>query len=154
MTEQFKIEDRDISGDIQLHSKNSVEQGTAEEFLAAIDAVLAFPEVKKIRWEQFTPYFNDGDPCEFNVHEPAVKFTGHLKQFSEQYSDYGDGYLDAWNLKYRAEKDKFSLPEGLVEALSAVSSSRFESVCRSNFGEHARVTASRKGFKVEFYKHD
>lgn len=28
--------------------------------------------VKAITWKQYTPYFNDGEPCEFSVGEPAV----------------------------------------------------------------------------------
>jgi len=32
----------------------------------------AHPEIKCIFWSQYTPYFNDGDPCTFSVHEPSV----------------------------------------------------------------------------------
>ena len=27
------------------------------------------PDVTGIGWTQYTPHFNDGDPCEFSVHE-------------------------------------------------------------------------------------
>ena len=26
-----------------------------------------YPGVKNVRWTQYTPYFNDGDPCEFST---------------------------------------------------------------------------------------
>ena len=29
------------------------------------------PEVKVIKWAQYTPYFNDGDACIFGVNEPT-----------------------------------------------------------------------------------
>lgn len=28
-----------------------------------------YPFVKGVAWTQYTPYFNDGEPCEFGVHE-------------------------------------------------------------------------------------
>lgn len=28
-----------------------------------------YPEISHFRWEQYTPYFNDGDSCEFSRHE-------------------------------------------------------------------------------------
>jgi len=28
------------------------------------------PEIDSVFWMQYTPYFNDGDVCEFSVHEP------------------------------------------------------------------------------------
>jgi hypothetical protein len=54
-----------------------------------------FP-VEAVRWTQYTPYFNDGDPCEFGVHEPYVKITG-----LDDEGDYGDGFIDSWSLTYR-----------------------------------------------------
>ena len=31
-----------------------------------------FPEVESVRWSQYTPYFNDGEPCEFGVNELTI----------------------------------------------------------------------------------
>ena len=28
-----------------------------------------YPEVRSVVWSQYTPYFNDGEPCYFSVHE-------------------------------------------------------------------------------------
>lgn len=30
------------------------------------------PDIKMVAWTQYTPYFNDGDPCEFHVGEVYV----------------------------------------------------------------------------------
>ena len=32
---------------------------------------IEYPEIGKIEWTQYTPYFNDGDPCVFGVGELA-----------------------------------------------------------------------------------
>ena len=35
----------------------------------------ANPNIDGIYWTQYTPYFNDGDPCEFSVHDPSIILT-------------------------------------------------------------------------------
>lgn len=36
------------------------------------------PYIEAVRWEQYTPYFMDGDPCEFGVHDIQFKFSQEL----------------------------------------------------------------------------
>lgn len=43
----------------------------------------AYPEVTEYTWYQYTPGFNDGDPCEFTMGESAIKYT---KDFYESFS--------------------------------------------------------------------
>lgn len=31
-----------------------------------------YPEIEAIKWSQYTPYFNDGEPCEFGVGDVTV----------------------------------------------------------------------------------
>lgn len=49
--------------------------------------------VKEVYWEQYTPYFMDGDACEFSVHELQCRFA---HQYDED-GDYENGeyYYDA-----------------------------------------------------------
>lgn len=37
-----------------------------------------YPDLEEFSWDQYAPYFNDGDPCEFSVHSdyPEVKLKG------------------------------------------------------------------------------
>lgn len=148
--EKFSITSRAVEGDIQDTSKPQYEQWTAEQFLSVVDDILAVPGVDSIRWRQYTPYFNDGEPCEFSVHDVQVK----LVDGDPEGGDYEDGYEDSWTLSYRAEREGVTLPTGLEDALKKWQSAHFESVARKNFGDHAIVTATRGGFSVEFYDHD
>jgi len=34
-----------------------------------------YPDLKYITWQQYAPYFNDGDACEFNVYQPTFIFA-------------------------------------------------------------------------------
>lgn len=36
------------------------------------------PDLESIKWTQFTPYFNDGEACEFGVNEPEFKVKNTL----------------------------------------------------------------------------
>lgn len=148
--EDLLIKDRPVVGSIEDTSKPAVDQWSVEEFLSVVDDILAVPEVEAIRWRQYTPYFNDGDPCEFSVHDIEVKLIGG----DPEAGDYEDGYVDAWSLKYYAEKSDEELPMGLLDAMKKWQSAHIESVVRKNFGDHATVTADAEGFSVEFYDHD
>lgn len=150
MSNEFKIENRPIEGDVNPYDKIDAPQKSPAEFLATVDAILAIPEVHSLRWRQYTPYFNDGDPCEFGVHDLEVKLTTS----PEDAGDWEDGYEDSWTLGYYAEKEGRTLPEGLKEAMKLWDPRAFEAVARSNFGDHATVTATREGFSVDFFDHD
>jgi hypothetical protein len=43
--------------------------GLLEDFLAET------PEVEAVVWTQYTPHFNDGEPCTFGVHEARVRLS-------------------------------------------------------------------------------
>jgi len=64
---------RPIVGDIGYYSRTPTPQAPASELIALLDAVLALPGVDAVQWEQYTPYFNDGDVCVFSVHEPEFR---------------------------------------------------------------------------------
>ena len=52
------------------------EQDDTQLLIDALDRVLALEHVASVRWEQYTPSFNDGEPCRFSVHRVAVRLEG------------------------------------------------------------------------------
>lgn len=47
-----------------------------------VDLFSKYPELVAVRWQQYTPVFNDGDPCEFSVDSPdEIIYT---KEFSDK----------------------------------------------------------------------
>jgi hypothetical protein len=118
--------------------------------------------VDAIRWRQYTPYFNDGDACEFSVNDPAVRFAG-----DEESGDYEDGFNDAWSLTYGLEKGYFTPPDGVDVAQVSAALKEFASmICTRDaqdfmedlFGDHVTVTIRRPvaaaTIEVEDYNHD
>lgn len=66
----------------------------------------ACPEVEAITWTQYTPYFNDGESCEFSVHDKYFILVG-----DEDPDDY-EG-----SVTYN-EKDLARAEKGLAEAVA------------------------------------
>jgi hypothetical protein len=51
---------------------------------------IEFPEVKCVGWTQYTPYFNDGDTCEFSVND--AYFVTDEKFTQESIEGIGSAY--------------------------------------------------------------
>lgn len=98
------------------------------------------PSVKAVKWQQYTPYFNDGEPCEFSVREFYFEVDG----VECESSDYDDGFFSTWS------RGAPKTTVAAVRRLSEIDDEIFEAC----FGDHVEVTATRKGFKVEEYDHD
>lgn len=97
------------------------------------------PELEAVRWEQYTPYFNDGDPCEFSVHDWTVRMAGAT----------GDADLDD-DFDYIPYKPQNPVYKTIQDFEAAVP----EEVLEVAFGDHVQITATREGFEVEEYSHD
>lgn len=116
-----------------------------KEIKAHLDEIFkANPDIKGIRWKQYTPYFNDGDPCEFSVHEALVSFG------EETGGDYDDGYVGTYELKERKHK---SLKD-IREFSDLIQSEGMSSVMETVFGDHVQVTVTPEDVEVEEYSHD
>lgn len=100
------------------------------------------PLILGIRWRQYTPYFNDGEPCEFSVRDILFRLT----EGGPEEGDYEDGYIytsDILDVPTRtAAKELETQLWNAQDALEVA------------FGDHALVTATREGIEVQEYSHD
>ena len=76
----------DVEGDI-IYSQKSVPQRTKKEFEELLESMLSLREVAGLAWTQYTPYFNDGDPCIFGTGELSIALDGVDER--PEYFDYG-----------------------------------------------------------------
>ena len=114
-----------------------------------------YPDLESFAWTQYTPYFNDGDPCEFTIHGVEdVVYRG------EDVGEYGGLRLYDWKTKQLTEDGKrfFSSYEEYNQFLHDCESlpnklQAFEGTVRSVLGE-GKVIVSREGVEVEDYDHD
>lgn len=136
---------------------NKMREAVAQEIADEGEAVLkqefgAFftkhPKVLAIRWEQYTPHFNDGEACEFGVNDftfrtaetnDAMEDPDELEDDELEFDDgYGEG-SDEKTMKFVRDLQSRVVDDDVFEAV---------------FGDHVRVTATPDGFEVEEYDHD
>lgn len=160
-----------INGSISYGSEKMA-QRTQEEFAAILQPVLDDPTIAWVSWLQYTPYFNDGDPCVFNTHacQMGLKGESDIRE-ADDYDRYDEfpGWADETRRQFgeraRSEKSyqrtgKYTGPDEArydrCDALAkAVMGGEFDDVLLKAFGDHAEVTIIPKvGIDVESWSHD
>lgn len=126
------------------------------------------PGVNAVIWTQTIPYFNDGDPCEFNVYAPTFTNAIDEDDLDMVLYDYDGDNEDIWaedNLNwifnsddpYYDDRKALIRKSGPIDIASCEQFAKMiqcidmEPIMRSTFGEHVKVIATRKGFTVEEY---
>lgn len=147
---------RPIEGEIRPTNKELAQQEHPLKLIEALDELLAIPGVIEYKWTQYTPHWNDGEPCEFRTitdWEAGVK----LEFGAEDGGEMGDGYYTWYDINRRDELNGVNISE-LQNIISDVSrrigNGSHYVWLKETFGDHATVYATKEGFKVEFYEHD
>jgi len=120
-----------------------------------------FPEVKGVVWTQYTPHFNDGDPCEFGINEPRVMLD---QQFADAcgacvYDDYGDESFELSTYNIRKKDGKSDLELKLLAMEEKLNEfqrflNEFSMVVEETYGDGVKVTVTPNGVSVDDYSHD
>ncbi len=106
--------------------------------------------VNAVRWTQYSPHFNDGEPCTFSVNEPYFDVEGVDEDSEGWYSDYEDGF---YSCDYR-NKDAVD-----VENFEKLFGSIPDEVYEYAFGDGYQITIRRGAHDslqvdVDEYYHD
>lgn len=124
-------------------------------FLAFFEAC---PSVKAIYWNQYTPSFNDGDPCLFCVGE-ATFFNSNDKDALEAALGKGDledfftedGEPVIAMQRWETGFDNFFPYKECKELDSFLRSAEMKDAMESTFGNDVSVVATKDGFSIEEY---
>lgn len=127
------------------------------------------PAITAVIWTQYTPYFNDGDTCEFSVHEPYFT-NANSDQFEDiaRHGEYDGDEEGVWSesdwilcgeseycVNRRKEMNMEGVdPQSIAKFSRLIQSSEMEDVMQAMFGDHVRVVATRNGFDVDDCDHD
>jgi hypothetical protein len=161
--------------------KKQVQKELQAEFTGALAELFdAYPFVKSLGFTAYTPYFNDGNTCEYNVHHDDCEFNGY-----DEYEDepQGEGvnvlklaretiYVEEPNPDYNpvagswakegrethwVEKPNPDFNPLYKEAVDAFRSA-LAVVDDDNWvdmvGDHVKVTITREGIETDEYDHD
>lgn len=109
--------------------------------------------IDSFTWRQYTPYFNDGESCEFRVYSNQCCVNGE---------DYDELEWYSWKSKYDEYREELkeskdvNIEESLIlnEFIEVVNMLPKEFL-KDLFGDHVKVTVNRDGtVEVEDYDHD
>jgi len=118
------------------------------------------PDLNVVKWTQYTPYFNDGDTCEFSVNSPTFS---NAKDASEvcSYGEYDGSDENVWcfDSVYGDVPEAVKAKKKQFENFSnTITSGSLEDVLYDMFGDHTEVTIVRNGNDItiesEEYSHD
>ncbi|MER6102385.1 hypothetical protein ABT115_08650 [Streptomyces sp. NPDC001832] len=159
-----------VSGEIRQgfprHDQNPV-----EELAPLLQALLDDPTITEFGWAQYTPYFNDGEVCEFSAGEVWVRTIEEVDTEEHEYDNYELSWdyhpsLGRESWEYRGEWPNreyvglgYKGPDEeryhQVKALNAaIASGWYDTALLNAFGDHALVTVRKNGIEVESYEHD
>ncbi len=150
-----------INGNI-VYGADKKEQKSEEEFLAVLQPVLDDPTIAAVAWKQYTPYWNDGDPCVFHAYMYGASIQGEYDYEEDDELDEFPPYSDEGRaaLGYRGYGKEYEGPDEarydrLGELRKAIDSGSFDDVLLKKFGDHALVKVVPKdGIYIDFYTHD
>ncbi len=111
----------------------------------------AVPRIKSLTWTQYTPYFMDGDPCEFGIND--IYFATDENEDVESYRDFSNPngqFSDSlYSLKNLVTQQELEL----CQKMSAIIHGN-EELMESIFGDHALIVLRASGVEVQEYEHD
>jgi len=136
-------EEKELLANLKKAAQKSVKPALKEAFS---DLKEIIPNIVAVKWDQFTPHFNDGDTCEFGVYDALFKVEGSNQEESEYEDGFNDAYGDEWNKLDAKQRKAFETFSNKIQSV--------ESMLESAFGDHATVTLSSKEIEVEHCEHD
>lgn len=157
-----------VKGDINATATRE-KQRPIEELAPLFQAVLDDPYIVKFGWRQYTPYFNDGEPCIFRARSPwfqtvdededadryelEVDYRKH-PSLGKLAGEYRGTYPDRKFVETGYEGSHEATMRACLALDAALESGAFDDVLQDNFGDHADITVTRDGIEVETYEHD
>jgi uncharacterized small protein (DUF1192 family) len=141
----------------ELHKKSE------EAFFAGAKEILkTFPDLKSVSWSQYTPYFNDGDTCEFSANTDSFEINEDSVNTNNDIRPTLVVTQGVWNREKRqydgrVEKPNPSFNKNLADGVDAMSEFLGvfdEDFYKQQFGDHVKVTITSEGVETTDYDHD
>lgn len=114
----------------------------------------AYPELMDVSWHQYTPYFNDGDTCEFSCHGSGEVFINCYGPNPEKPTiECDDEYENEYGSYVTEEKENMWQHKAAIDITDLISSLG-DDMMEHIFGDHVKVIIGREKIVVEDYEHD
>lgn len=151
-----------VEGDIYSADRRTAQKPLGE-LTPLFQAVLDDENVVEFGWGQYTPYFNDGDPCVFSAYGVWVRTTQDAEDAEDDDLDptwcHPTLSAEVWGTESRIPNpNRPAWAEqtfARTAALSnAIESGAFDDVLLEQFGDHAKINVNRERIEVDFYSHE
>lgn len=141
--EALKTRIAGLQEQLRTESKSAFTEGSKDFFER-------YPNLDSFGWTQYTPYFNDGEPCEFQVradNDWDLRINGERPGESDQW-EYIPGTYEKTHI---AHPELHDVADELSEFIYAIP----EEAMKSMFDDHVTVTVHRSGeVETEYYEHE
>lgn len=152
---------KDLDEDREIFSKKK--RKVVRNIVKALQSIVNINKhIESVRWSQYTPYFNDGEECTFQILYLEYKLSGVELGIGSKWLD-DDGYSTIHGIERILCENK--------DILNFEELERIEYICRdmhiihckldaisdallNEFGDHAQITISKKDITVTTYDHD
>lgn len=154
-----------IKTEIEKLRKEAKEKVSSIFKTAALELFTEYPNLVRISWTQYTPYFNDGDACTFSSGHtsPAIYFTSSVNEDGEEdYERYEEewntyNYYDGYGKDKKLKSDLTKEQKAELKTGKAVNDflENFDDEDMENlFGDHVKVIITKDGVETDDYDHD
>lgn len=147
-----KEEIKKLKSDLNEKLKENFHELTKELFDS-------YPELDSFGWRQYTPYFNDGEPCEFRSMHDYPTINGNDENYGE--SEQPEGVLDIVKLGseeiYDENWKKIENPDynpyysEIVKVVKDFLNQFDDDDMEGLFGNHVSIHITSEGVQVEDY---
>jgi len=112
------------------------------------------PSVKALAWNQYTPWFNDGEPCIFHMGDvyatsEDIDLEDQPDVYSEPWAEIGEFYIREYGHIGEFSKED---SQKLVDLANKLNSLQEE--LQDTFGDHITVLVTSNGVETFEYEHD
>lgn len=124
---------------------------------------ILYPELKSFTWTQYTPYWNDGEECTFEVNTDYMSFNGYNEDYDKKGpSDWIDIEKNSkskmWNKDgdWREVRNPNYNPyyKEIINSVKQFLKKFEDDDFLSIFDDHVEVTVTADGVKTKKYEHD
>lgn len=142
-----------LSAKVEELNKHLKEEGKKALDAAFQDFFTKYPEVEQLTFTAYTPWFNDGESCEYGVGELNAWGSGRPGGLTEDLPsvDSGDYPYEGHSVWFMKD-DACEFDQDIKILDKALDS--LEDVVKMTLGDHIRVTVTRKGMEIDEYEHD
>lgn len=119
-----------------------------------------FPDLDSFGFIGYTPYFNDGEECEYRIRDEY--FINGFNEYSDEeehsYFAAREGDRNIWgDIQYNWATKKYNGPKedvALIQAVGEFIKSFGSDLWKDLIGDHAIIRITRDGLEVKHYDHE